>query len=188
VHLKEGRAGMLELDHAALVVIDVQGRLAELMFERALVYANMARAIRGCKALHVPVLWLEQNPARLGPTIAPLRHLLEPSAPIAKMSLSAWGEKRFVDALAATGRKQVLLIGIETHVCVYQTAADLLRNGYEAHVVADAVSSRSRANRDAGLRGAGSAGAGLTTVEMFLFELLRTAEHPAFREVQKILK
>ena len=179
---------MLALDNAVLVVIDVQGRLAELMFERAQVCANMARAIRGCKALHVPVLWLEQNPARLGPTIASLRHLLEPATPIAKMTFSAWGAKPFVDALAASGRKQVLLVGIETHVCVYQTAADLVRNGYEANVVADAVSSRSRANRDAGLRSAEAAGAGLTTVEMFLFELLRTSEHPAFREVQKGLK
>ena len=104
------------------------------------------------------------------------------------MAFSAWGEKNFVEALAASGRKQVLLTGIETHVCVYQTAVDLLRNGYEAHVVADAVSSRSRANREAGLRSAAAAGAGITTLEMFLFELMRTAEHPAFREVQKIVR
>ena len=186
--MKERQAGMLEVDKAVLVVVDVQGRLAEVMFERALVFANMARAIRGCKALHMPVLWLEQNPSRLGRTIAPLRHLLEPAEPIAKMAFSAWGEKRFVDSLVASGRRQALLIGIETHVCVYQTAADLLQNGYEAHIVADAVSSRSRANREAGLRSTAAAGAGITTVEMFLFELMRTAEHAAFREVQKLVR
>lgn len=179
---------MLKLDGAVLVVVDVQGRLAELMFERAHVFTTIANAIRGCKALQVPILWLEQNPARLGRTIAPLRHLLEPAEPISKMSFSAWGEKAFAEALTASGRRQVILTGIEAHVCVYQTAVDLLRNGCEAHIVADAVSSRSRANREAGLRSAAAAGASLTTLEMFLFELMRTADHPAFRDVQKIVR
>lgn len=180
---------MLDINKAVLVVVDVQGKLAELMYDRALLFVNLEKTVRGAKALGLPILWMEQNPARMGRTIARLCALLEPALkPIPKMSFSCCGEPKFVEALKASGRKQVLLCGIESHVCLQQTAADLVAGGYETYVIEDAVSSRTPANRQAGLALAAARGALLTTVEAFLFELMRTAEHPAFKEVRQLVK
>jgi nicotinamidase-related amidase len=179
---------MLTIEQTVLTIVDVQGKLAELVYDRALLHANLAKAIRGAKVLGLPILWLEQNPARMGRTIPSLRALLEPAEPIAKTAFSCWGEKKFVDALRAAGHRQVVLAGIEAHVCVYQTAMDLVAAGYEVRVLADAVSSRSPASRQTGLESIAACGARVNTVEQFLFELMRTAEHPAFKEILKIVK
>jgi nicotinamidase-related amidase len=179
---------MLRLDAAVMVLIDVQGKLADAMFERDALLDSLRRLIQGVRTLGVPLLWTEQNPARMGPTVAPLRDLLQGLAPLGKMAFSCCGEASFVTALEATGRRQVLLAGIETHVCVWQTAADLRAVGYAVEVPADAVSSRTAASRLIGLERIRSAGAGVTSVETALFELMGTAEHPAFRDILKIVK
>jgi len=173
---------MLKIENSVLVLVDVQGRLAQLMYDRAFLLASLARLLRGMQRLAVPVIWTEQNPARMGGTVPELRDLMQGATPVSKMSFSCVGEPAFVTRLEQFQRRQVLLAGIETHVCVHQTAADLKGLGYEPHVVADAVSSRTALNRIA--RG----GAVLTTVEMALFEMMRTAEHPAFKDVLRIVK
>lgn len=104
------------------------------------------------------------------------------------MSFSCCGEPRVLEALAALGRRQVLLAGIEAHVCVYQTAADLVEAGYEVEIVADAASSRTAANREIGLQKARDAGAIITCVETALFELLRSADAPQFKAILKLVK
>jgi nicotinamidase-related amidase len=179
---------MLQSDKAVFVLVDVQGRLAEVMHDREALFANLEKAVRGMQALRIPIVCLEQNPQRMGRTITRLATLLAPAEPIAKMSFSCCGEPAFMDALKATGRKQVLLAGIETHVCVYQTAADLLAAGYQVEVMTDAVSSRVLANKEAGIAKIRLCGGGITTVEMALFELLRSAEHPDFKAVLRIVK
>ena len=179
---------MLTTDHAALVLIDVQGKLAQLMHAREALFDNLQRLVKGTRALRLPVLWLEQYPQGLGPTVPEIAGLLPGVTPIAKTCFSAWGSDAFRGQLTATGRKQVLLAGIEAHVCVYQTALDLLGAGFEVEVVSDAVSSRAAANAELGRQRMRDAGARLTGVEMALFELLRTAEAPAFREVARIVK
>ena len=178
----------LEIDSAVLVVVDVQGKLASLMHDKEAVFAAQQRIVAAAKALGLPILWVEQNPTRMGPTIPELQGLLAGLQPIAKMSFSCCGEPRFVDALDAMARRQVLLCGIEAHVCVYQTAADLVRGGYEVQMLADAVSSRTEENRGVGLDKARAAGAAITSTETAIFELLKTAEHPAFRDILKIVK
>ncbi len=180
---------MLSEKNTILVVVDVQGNLAQQMDEREALFRNLRKLVQGVVAMGMPVLWLEQNPARLGETVPEVAGLLRDRAsPIAKMSFSACGEKAFLQELASSGRRQVLLAGIETHVCVYQTAVDLLREGYEVSVVSDAVSSRTAANRCLGLSRMQSEGVRQTGVEMALFELLRTAGHPAFREILGIVR
>ncbi|MBL7140685.1 MAG: hydrolase [Planctomycetes bacterium] len=178
---------MLTCDNAVLVVVDVQGKLARLMHEAEDLFDRVARLVRGAAVLEVPVIATEQNPAGLGPTVDEIRPLL-PAEAIPKTAFSCCGEAAFVAALEAAGRRQVLLAGIETHVCVYQTARDLLARGYEVHVVADAVSSRSVRNRDIGLTKIQAAGAEVTSVETALFEMLAVAEGPRFKEILKIVK
>jgi nicotinamidase-related amidase len=179
---------MLAQDHTLLMIVDVQGKLAELMHEREALFRALRRLIQGAQALGLPLLVTEQNPAGLGPTRPEIADLLVGAPNLPKRSFSCLGEPRLREALAAAGRRQVLLAGIEAHVCVYQSAADLVAAGYHVEVVADAVSSRTAANRDIGLRKARDAGAALTCVETALFELLRTADHPAFRPVLAVVK
>jgi nicotinamidase-related amidase len=179
---------MLTENNTALVVVDVQGKLAELMHDKDQLWGNLQKLVKGARALQLPVLWNEQLPEKLGPTIAPLRELLHDLRPMPKNTFSCCGNDEFLRALEATGRKQVLLAGIEAHVCVYQTALDLASRGYEVQVVADAVSSRTRENKEVALGRMKDAGARLTTTEMALFEMLGKAEGPAFSEIIKIVK
>ncbi len=179
---------MLNTDDAALVIVDVQGRLAQLMDDRETLFANLQRMVRGAQVLELPILWAEQNPGKLGPTIAEVASLLDGVEPIAKMSFSCAGSARFLAALQACGRRQLLLTGIETHICVYNTAVDLLERGYEVHLVEDAVGSRIASNKSVGVRRMCDRGAVLTSTEMALFEMMRSAEHPCFRQIQAIVK
>ena len=179
---------MLATDDALLVVVDVQGKLARLMADKETVFANIQRMIRGAQALSLPILWAEQIPDKLGATIPEIADLMADLEPIPKTSFSCAGDAAFMAALEGHGRKQVLVVGIEAHVCVYRTAVDLAAAGYAVEVVADAIASRIATNRDVGLRKMAALGVGLTSTEMALFELLGDAGHPAFREVQAIVK
>ena len=179
---------MLTTDTTALLLIDIQGKLARLMHEKEMLFENLQRLVKGIKVLGLPILWVEQNPAGLGPTIPEVADLLPEVRPISKISFSSCGEPRFVESLKATGRKQILVAGIETHICVYQSVVDLLQSGYAVHVVADAVSSRSPVNKAIGIEKMNAAGASLTSVETALFELLRVARGEAFKEISRIVK
>ncbi len=179
---------MLTRENTDLIIVDVQGKLAELMHDRDTLFANLQRLAKGAKVLGLPILWNEQIPEKLGPTIAPLRELLCDLQPMPKNSFSCCGSPAFLEALEQTGRRQTLLAGIETHVCVYQTALDLLERGYQVQVVGDAVSSRVAHNKEIALQRMKDAGAQITSTEMALFELLRKAEGPAFSEIIKIVK
>ncbi len=179
---------MLDRQQAILVVVDVQGKLAQLMHEKQTLFANLKSIIRGIRALDIPVLWAEQNPRGLGPTVAEIAAELEGMEPIAKMSFSCWQNETFAKALAAAGRNQVLIAGIEAHICVYQTAQDLTAAGYEVQVVADAVSSRKPESKALALQKLRDAGISITSVEMTLFELLKVAEGETFKHILEIVK
>jgi len=179
---------MLEPSHTFVVFVDVQERLAQVMNERARLVENLQRLIQGTQVLGLPVVWAEQNPARLGPTIPELQQLLNGQRPVTKMTFNCWADPGFREAVEATGRRQALVAGIEAHVCIYQTAVALARAGYEVEVVADAVSSRSPENKALALAKLPHLGVRLTSVEMALFELLQTAEAPAFKAILQIVK
>ncbi len=179
---------MLKAEKSSLIVVDVQGKLAQLMHEKSSLFANLQRMVRGAQVLGIPILWNEQNPLGLGATIPELSELLAAQKPLVKSTFSCWGNPAFVEALKATGRKQALLVGIETHVCVYQTARDLLERGYEVEVVVDAVSSRTAENRQLGIDKMRDHGAGLTSTEMALFELLEVATGDKFKEILRLVK
>jgi nicotinamidase-related amidase len=179
---------MLNRENAVLVVVDVQGRLATLMHEKELFFENLIRIIRGAQVLNIPIIWNEQLPDKLGETIPQIKDILAELSPLVKNTFSCCGNVKFSDRLAALKRKQVLLTGMETHVCVYQTATDLLRQDYDLYLVADAVSSRSLENKKVGIEAITRCGARLTSVEMALFEMLRTAEGNEFKQIINIVK
>jgi len=178
---------VLNVDSTALIVIDIQDALTRVMHEKDRLVDAARHLIQGANALALPIIVTEQYPKGLGHTIPEVARLME-SEPVEKTAFSCCGEKAFVRAIEALGRKQILLCGIETHVCVYQTARDLVERGYEVEVVADAVSSRTIGNKLIGLDRIKESGAKLTTVEMALFELLKVAGGDAFKQIVKIVK
>ena len=180
---------MLEIENTALAVIDVQGRLAGLTYDHENVVTHIQHFIRVAQAINLPICWSEQAPDKIGETVDAIKSLLFPLVkPIAKRSFSCWGVPQYMDHLKEINRRQILVTGIETHVCVYQTARDLHRHGYEVHVVADAVSSRHPMDRDLSLARMRDEGITITTTEMALTELIRSADHPKFKMVMGFLK
>jgi nicotinamidase-related amidase len=178
---------MLEIDSAVLLVIDIQGKLASLMHEKEHLYDNTARMLQAAEVLGIEVICTEQYPDGLGPTVAEVSEHLHVQ-PIPKLAFSCCGEPAFETALKHTKRTQVIIAGIETHICVYQTAVDLLAGGYEVYVLTDAVSSRTRANRQLGLQRMKDAGAVMTGVEMALFEMLKIAKGDKFKQIARLVK
>lgn len=179
---------MLDPTRALLMVIDIQGNLALAMHDRERLYRNAGIVIQGFRLLDIPVLWLEQYPEGLGPTVPEIACHLEGLVPIPKRTFSSLREPAIESALAGSRRGQVVLIGIETHVCITQTALDLLDRGVETHVVADAVSSRTPENIRLGLDRIRQAGGQITGAEMCLFELHRTAGGETFKQLLALVK
>jgi nicotinamidase-related amidase len=179
---------MLKADDTALVIVDVQGKLADLMHGRDQLFRNLVIMAEGAKVLDIPILWNEQLPDKLGETVSPLRSVLDGLKPLVKKTFSCCGNDSFVAELNRLNRRQVLLVGIESHVCVYQTACDLLRAGHEVHLVTDAVSSRTPENKQIGIEATRASGAHLTSTEMALFEMLQVAEGDRFRRISKLVK
>ena len=179
---------MLQTDNTALVIIDVQGKLASVMHEREQLIRNLRILIQGAQILETPIHWLEQYPEGLGPTVPELAELLYDDEPLPKMSFSACGQEEFLTQLKEGGRGSLLLAGIEAHVCVYQTARDLVERGYQVEVAVDAISSRTEANKRIGVDKMIRVGAEPTSVETALFELMRTAEAPRFKDVARLVK
>ncbi len=179
---------MLDVQNCCLVVVDVQGRLAELMYERDVLFKNIQILIKAANLLSIPVLWTQQQPQSIGETIPQISELLTDNEPINKACFSCCGLEEFNDKINALGRKQVLLCGIEAHVCIYQTAIELIASGKEVHVIADAVSSRTKGNKAIAIQRMTAEGAKISSTEMAVFELLKTSEHPQFKQVIQLVK
>jgi nicotinamidase-related amidase len=177
-------ARVLDRGRAALVVVDVQEAFRPAVRDFDAVAAGAATLVRGAHILGVPVVVSEQYPKGLGATVPEVAEHLDGVEPIAKVCFSAAA----VDGFDLDGRDQVLLCGIESHVCVSQTAHDLLDRGVEVHVARDAVTSRTEQNRELGLHKMEGAGAVVTSVETALFELLGAAGTDEFKQVQGLIR
>ncbi|MGE4497825.1 MAG: hydrolase [Deferribacterales bacterium] len=173
----------------ALVVVDVQERLVPAMdpkvYER--IRNNIIKLIKGFKIIGSPVLVTQQYTKGLGSTVKEIADEAGEDY-FEKVTFSCCGEKTFVEKLKNEGIKNVILTGMETHVCVLQTAVDLIANGFNVHVVADSVCSRAKFNWEIGLRYMEKAGAAVTVSETVLFQLLGAAGTPEFKEVSKLIK
>ena len=179
---------MFDQSKSILIVIDVQGKLAELVHDRDKTYDNIRGLIQTARALDVPILWTEQVPEKIGATIPEIAQALSGANPISKSSFSCCGEKLFIKSLRQIKRRQIVLTGIETHVCIYQTAADLLKRKYAVSVIADCVSSRSVQQTLIALDHIRTLGGNIMTMEMLTCEWLKSADNPAFKAVLSLMK
>lgn len=176
---------------AFLIVIDVQQKLMPVISDREAVERNIERLVRGSKIVDIPAVVTEQYVQGLGPTVPLIRSAFEETSgyePIAKACFSALGCAEFVTITRNLHRRQAIVAGVEAHVCVYQTVGDLLANGYDVTIVADAVSSRTQANKEMAIRRMMADGARLSTTEMVLFELTVNSGTDEFREISRLVK
>ncbi|WP_144210615.1 hydrolase [Shewanella donghaensis] len=180
---------MLTADQSVLVIVDVQGKLAQVMQQSTALHQQLSTLIQGAQLFDIPILWVEQLPDKLGGTTPELSELLSKTTRvIAKSHFSAWQCSEFQQQLTGLNRKNIILAGIETHVCVYQTCQDLLANRYQVQLVADAVSSRIEANKALGIQMMINMGAKLTNTESCLFELQHQATGERFKALLKLIK
>ncbi|MFQ5490167.1 MAG: hydrolase [Phycisphaerae bacterium] len=180
----------LDADRAMLLVIDVQEKLVPLIDAHDEVVASIGQLLRGVRVFELPVLATEQYPKGIGSTIEPVAKLLGEvgAAVLSKATFSCCGDEPFREALRRMDRPEVILCGIEAHVCVQQTALDLLSMDYQVFVCADAVGSRRGLDLDLGLARVQQAGAAVTTVEAVLFELCERCDSPRFKQLLEIIK
>ena len=179
---------LLKPEESVLVVVDVQARLLPHIHEHPRVVESIRLMLRTARTLDMPVLMTTQYAKGLGPTHDAVAELAPPAAPFDKQTFSCFGSSEFTQALTATGRRSLLLCGVETHVCVLQTGLDALATGYRVHLVTDASGARTAANEVLGQRRLEKAGTVLSSSEMVLYELLRTSASPAFKSLLPHLK
>jgi nicotinamidase-related amidase len=179
----------LDAEKTVLVVIDVQERLVPAMPED--IYLRLrntvAMLVEVAGLLGIPVVTTEQYPKGIGHTVPELAAACNETV-IEKVSFGCCGEPTFLKALKNTGRTQVLITGMEAHVCVYQTVLGLLEDGYYVHLIRDAICSRNKTDYLAGVANAGQAGAVVTTAETVMFQMLQESTHEQFRAVSKLVK
>jgi len=180
---------MLKPQECVFVVVDIQGTLANVMEKSESLHQTVLKLIQGLRLFDIPTLWLEQLPDKLGKT-SPILYeaLIETSQPISKQHFSGWNSQEFREQLINLDRKQIILVGIETHVCVYQTCRDLLDNDFGVHLVIDALSSRTAENKQIGIEMMQARGARITNMESLLFELQNKAVGERFKQLLKLIK
>ena len=188
--IDKGNPYLSNINDSVLVVIDVQEKLISAMpkgvKERVIERVNVI--LTAAKTLSAPVIVTEQYPKGLGPTIKELSTQLSDNTLIfEKTTFSATKLNAFMTGLESTGRKQVILVGMETHICVLQTALELQKQGFQVFVVEDAVSSRSKANQYNALQRLRSAGVIITNVESVVFEWLEDASQPDFKTLAQLI-
>jgi len=179
---------MLSQDNTGLIIVDIQGKLAEIVHDSESVIANATALVKGARCLDLPILWLEQNAEKLGATAAGLSRALEGKQPIPKFTFDACGSDEFIAAVENANVTNWLLCGIEAHICVYQTALSLLNRGYNVELVSDCVSSRTAQNKELAMTKLAAKGVGMTSLEMCLFEMIGDCRAPVFKDVLRLIK
>ncbi|MBI5883295.1 MAG: hydrolase [Elusimicrobia bacterium] len=180
---------MLKAEQTVLLVVDIQEKFRAVIHGMDQVIRSVRVLVEAAKALSLPIVVSEQYPKGLGRTVREILEAVPAEARVLeKTSFGCLGDEALFKALQALGRRQVLVAGIEAHVCVNQTVHGLLDAGYEPHVVSDAVSSRNPADRAAAMEKMTGSGAVPCCVEMALFEMMRDARHPAFKAVQALIR
>jgi nicotinamidase-related amidase len=179
---------ILDRKSTALLMIDVQEKILNVILNKEELVKNTCKLIDGFRILNIPVFYTEQYPKGLGPTNEIIREHLSGIEPISKMSFSCNGAGDLFNQLKSKNISQVVVCGIESHVCVQQTVLDLLANEFQVNVAADAVSSRKETDLKISLERMNRNGTEITTVESILFELLSVAGTEEFKAISKIIK
>jgi nicotinamidase-related amidase len=178
---------MLDKNSTALIFIDIQEKLFRLMHQKEALLRSCKQMIAGAKTMGLPMVWAEQYPQGMGPTLPELADLMD-GQPISKKCFSCWAHPDLRQAIQNTGCQHFLLMGIETHICVAQSACDLIQKGYQVHVLKDCVSSRTLENKNLGIQRVRKEGGTASSVEMSLFEMLGAAEGESFQNILSIIK
>ena len=178
----------MELDNTGLLIVDIQGKLARIVANSELVIANCGKLIQGAQALGLPIVWLEQNPDKLGQTVPELAQLLDGHSALTKFTFDGCLEPAVLDAVRQAQVDNWLVCGIETHICVYQTSTHLQQLGYQVQLVQDCVSSRLAENRQLGIERMAKHGIEITGLEMCLYELVKDCRVPEFKSVLNLIK
>jgi nicotinamidase-related amidase len=179
---------LLNPGDAVVAMVDIQANHYPTVIRGDETLDRMVRLVRASRTLEVPVVWTEHYPRAFGATLPPLAAALEGLEPIPKTSFGCFGEPRFEAAVAATGRRSLVLVGSETHICIAQTALMALERGMDVVVLADCVTARGELDHDIALRRLERAGAVITTWEALVYEWMRKAGHPAFKQILSIVK
>ncbi|MEN6555829.1 MAG: isochorismatase family protein [Anaerolineaceae bacterium] len=179
---------MLKIEDGLLMIIDAQGNLARVVAESQPAISRIQTLIRAASILELPLLLTAQSPHKIGHTIEEIASLLPEQPELARATFSVLADEGCRQALEASGRRQLLLCGFETHICVYQSAADLLAEGYDVAVIADAVSSRHMSDKQTALHEISRLGGCILSTEMALFALLRKAADPRFKAISALIK
>lgn len=179
---------MLTKQKTGLVVVDVQGKLARLVDESEILIANCRKLIKGAQVLGLPIIYLEQNPDKLGSTVSELNDLLSDVEPVTKFTFNACDEPKFVEAVQAKDVDTWLVCGIEAHICVHQTAMGLLELGYKVQVVGDCISSRTALNKKLAISRLRDACVQITGLEMSLYELVKDCRAPEFKSILFLIR
>ena len=189
MHMPKVHPSLLHPDETILVILDLQQSLFNSIHNANQLLKNVSQLINGVNILRIPVICTTQSQEKLGALLPDIAKMLPPfTAPYDKISFSAMANSAFASHLHRQGRKQILLCGVEAHICVSQTAHELLCGGYQVQVASDGVSSRTEANWHTGLNKMRQSGILLTSVEMALYELMQEADTPEFREVLKLIR
>lgn len=178
---------ILNRDDAVLFIIDIQERLVPAMKYGEQVINNNKILLEGAKEMNIPVIVTEQYPKGLGSTVGEIKDLLGEGQVFAKNSFTAYIDE-VKEALKSLGRKKIIITGMETHICVYQTTRDLIEAGYEVHIVKDAVASRTKENYLNGLDLMKEMGAVINNTETVVFDLLKVSGTPEFKKMSKLIK
>ena len=180
---------LLSQQNAALIVVDIQEGFRPMIADFDVIAERSATMVRGCQVLDVPVFVTEQYPKGLGNTAAEIKNLFDDNVEVfEKTAFSSCGAEAFIAGLTDRGIKQVMICGLESHICVSQTAHDLLDRGFQVHVLCDCVTSRFEYNRLTGLAKMRHSGVIESSTEMALFELMGDARHDKFKEIQALIK
>jgi nicotinamidase-related amidase len=180
---------VLRLEETAFLTIDVQEAFRQSIADLSEIASRIALFARGAQLLNVPVLVTEQYPKGLGKTVAEIAEVLPDETEfIEKTAFSSCGANVFIEKMKQIGAKQIVVAGIEAHICVNQTVHDLLERGFQVHLLADCISARAAENKQIALAKMGQSGAILSSTEMALFELMRDARHEQFKAIQKLVK
>lgn len=179
---------MLDRKESLLLIIDVQEKLVNTL-DKDIVVKRTATLAQAAKIMEIPTILTEQYSKGLGKTVTPVAQCIAKTTPVVeKSAFSAIKEKGFMDILKSFNKKQIVICGIETHICVHQTASDLIELGYEVYIAKDACASRGKYEFKQGIEMMQSNGAKISCLEIILFEWLRSSKNPYFKEIQALIK
>lgn len=180
---------LLSESNTCLLVVDIQEKLFPFIQNKYKILDKVKKLIKFAKIVELPIIVTEQNPRGLGKTIREIKELVPEIAAIEKYTFSCVGESSFIEVLNAKEFKNLIVVGIETHICVTQTVLELLSKGFHLHVVSDAIGARAELDHDAGIMRMQKAGAVISTTEMVMYEYLKSSKHPKFKDfLEKIMK